>query len=46
MSARTVARTCSCLLPNHDTRGIVLYAWVAMPAGTTPEWEIFADLGG
>jgi hypothetical protein len=42
-----VTWTCEgCLLPDHADRGFTLHEFVAVPAGTIPTWEIFADLGG
>ena len=42
-----VTWTCvGCLIPDGVTRAITLYEWLAVPAGTVPTWEIFADLGG
>jgi hypothetical protein len=42
-----VTWTCvGCLVPGHESRGIVLYNFVAVPAGSVPAWEIQADLGG
>jgi hypothetical protein len=41
-----VTWTCvGCLLPDHDARAIALREFVAVPAGTIPTWQIFADLG-
>ncbi len=41
-----VTWTCvGCLLPDHDARTIALQEFVAVPAGTIPSWQIFADLG-
>ena len=42
-----VTWTCvGCLLADHLDRAIALQEFVAVPAGTVPTWEIFADLGG
>jgi hypothetical protein len=44
---RRVDWTCGvCLFPDQRTRAIALYEFVAVPAGTAPAWQIFADLGG
>jgi hypothetical protein len=41
-----VTWTCmSCLIPGHEDRSLSLHQWVAVPQGTIPTWEIFADLG-
>jgi hypothetical protein len=34
-----------CLFPDHASRAIALYEFVAVPSGTVPDWEIYADLG-
>lgn len=42
-----VTWTCtSCLIPDHANRALSLHQWVAVPQGTIPTWEIYADLGG
>ncbi len=41
-----VVWTCErCLLPNADTRGVALYNTVAVPQGTSPAWDLFAEGG-
>jgi hypothetical protein len=41
-----VTWTCvDCLIPDHANRAISLHEFLAVPAGTVPTWEIFADLG-
>ncbi len=45
--SHTVTWTCvGCLFPDHANRAVTLDEFVAVPAGTIPTWEIFADLGG
>lgn len=45
--SQTFTWTCAgCLFPDHADRAVALHEFVAVPAGTTPTWEIFADLGG
>jgi hypothetical protein len=45
--SQTFDWTCAgCLLPDHADRSVALHEFVAVPAGTVPSWEIFADLGG
>ena len=42
-----VTWTCvGCLLADHLDRAIALQEFVAVPAGTVPTWQIFADVGG
>jgi hypothetical protein len=44
--SQTVTWTCvGCLLPDDLDRAIALDQFVAVPAGTIPRWEIYADLG-
>jgi len=41
-----VTWTCvECLVPDHADRSLALHQWIAVPQGTVPTWEIFADLG-
>ncbi len=41
-----VTWTCvGCLLTDHLDRAIALQEFVAVPAGTVPTWQIFADVG-
>jgi hypothetical protein len=35
----------SCPLPNDADWSLPLHEWVAVPQGTVPTWEIYADLG-
>ncbi len=34
-----------CVWPDHSPRNLALYEFVAVPEGTVPNWEIFADVG-
>ena len=44
--SQRVTWTCvGCLIADHKDRAIALHEWLAVPAGTVPSWEIFADLG-
>jgi hypothetical protein len=39
--------TCvGCLLPDSRDRALSLYEAVGVPEGTTPAWQIYADVGG
>ena len=41
-----VTWTCvECLVPDREDRAISLHQWLAVPQGTIPTWEIYADLG-
>jgi hypothetical protein len=40
-----VTWTCECLVPDHADRSLPLHQEIAVPQGTVPTWEIFADLG-
>ena len=38
--------TCpGCFIPDHADRALTLRQLVAVPEGTVPSWELFADLG-
>ena len=42
----TVTWSCvGCVLPDKASKGLILYEFVAMPEGTIPNWELFADVG-
>ena len=34
-----------CLIPDHDYRAIAIDEFIAVPEGTVPTWQIFADIG-
>lgn len=44
---KEVTWTCRvCLLPDDDHRALSLSITVAVPEGTVPTWDIYADVGG
>ena len=45
--SQTFTWTCvGCLIPDHANWSVALHELVAVPAGTIPTWEIYADIGG